>query len=423
LWYCIGTMTRTSLTVEQKWRDTLPELNEKQRRYYGAREAKVYGFGGVTAFARATGMSRDTINQGIKELEAGNTLQGDRIRRPGGGRKKLEQHQRGLTDAVETEANPKTDKRVVVRWTSHSIAHIAEAVAKRGFTIGLETVRRILKDKGNALKANKKDIEGGTDHPDRDEQFRHINMMGLKMQLQEQPIMSIDAKKTEKIGNRKKNGREWMPAGQTTNVDVYDFGHKDPNKKGRTMKAIPYGVYDVLKKQGFVNVGIDHTTAEFAVASLMNWWSTIGSTQYADATDILLLCDSGSSNGSNNKLWKYSLQQFADRTKLTVHVCHYPPGTSKWNAIEHEMFSFSNRNWRARPLVAYEVILELIRHTTTKTGLTIQAILDEHEYETGKKITDEQMRRVDIQGDAFHPEWNYTIRPHGEMSELFLVVY
>lgn len=404
-------MRRTSLTLEQKWRDTLPELNEKQQRYYAAREAKAYGFGGVAAFARATGMSRDTVQQGIKEIESGKTLQGDRIRRPGGGRKKLEEHQPGLTDAVETEANPKTDKRVVVRWTSHSIVHIAEAVAKRGFPVGLETVRRILKDKGYALKANKKDIEGGTDHPDRDEQFCHINMMGLKMQLQEQPILSIDAKKTEKIGNMKNNGREWMPRGETINVDVYTFGQKDPNKKGRIMKAIPYGVYDVLKKQGFVNVGIDHNTAEFAVASLTNWWSTIGSTQYAGATDILLFCDSGSSNGSNNKLWKYSLQQFANRTGLTVHVCHYPPGTSKWNAIEHEMFCFMNSNWRARPLVTYEVILELIRHTTTKTGLKIQAILDEHEYETGKKITDEQMQRVDIQGDAFHPEWNYTIRP------------
>ena len=238
-------------------------------------------------------------------------------------------------------------------------------------------------------------------------------MTGLKMQIQQQPIMSIDAKRTEKIGNMKNNGREWMPPGETTSVDVYDFGQKDPNKKGRIMKAIPYGIYDVLKKQGFVNVGIDHNTAEFAVASLTNWWSTIGNTEYAGATDILFFCDSGSSNGSNNKLWKYSLQQFADRTGLIVHVCHYPPGTSKWNAIEHEMFCFINSNWRARPLVAYEVILELIRHTTTKTGLKIQAILDEHEYETGKKITDEQMRCVDIQGDAFHPEWNYTIRPHG----------
>src|SRR3989440_5014101 len=406
-------MTRTSLTLEQKWQDTLPELNEKQRRHYAAREAKAYGFGGVAYFSRVTGLSRDTINQGIKELESGKALQGSRIRRPGGGRKKLEQHQPQLVEAVETEANPKTDKRVVVKWTSHSIAHIAEAVTKRGFTVGLETVRRILKDNGYALKANKKDIEGGTDHPDRDEQFRHINMMGLKMQLQEQPIMSIDAKKTEKIGNLKKNGREWMPPGETTNVDVYDFGRKDPNKKGRIMKAIPYGVYDVLKKQGFVNVGIDHNTAEFAVASLTNWWSAIGSTEYAGATDILLFCDSGSSNGSNNKLWKYSLHQFADRTGLPVHVCHYPPGTSKWNAIEHEMFSFINMNWRARPLVAYEVILELIRHTSTKTGRQIEAILDEHEYETGKKINDEQMWRVDIQGDAFHPQWNYTIRPHG----------
>jgi hypothetical protein len=406
-------MTRTSLTLEQKWRDTLPELNEKQQRYYAAREAKAYGFGGVAAFARATGMSRDTVQQGIKEIEAGNTLQGGRIRRPGGGRKKQEEHQPSLTDAVETEANPKTDKRVVVKWTSHSIAHITAAVAKRGFIVGRETVRRILKDKGYALKANKKDIEGGTDHPDRDEQFRHINMMGLKMQLQEQPIMSIDAKKTEKIGNMKNNGREWMPPGETTNVDVYDFGQKDPNKKGRIMKAIPYGIYDVLKKQGFVNVGIDHNTAEFAVASLTNWWSTIGSMEYAGGTDILLFCDSGSSNGSNNKLWKYSLQQFADATKLTVHVCHYPPGTSKWNAIEHEMFSFINMNWRARPLVAYEVMLELIRHTTTKTGLQIDAVLDEHEYETKKKITDEQLQSINIQGDTFHPEWNYTIRPHG----------
>jgi len=405
-------MTRTSLTLEQKWQDTLPELNEKQQRYYAAREAKAYGFGGVAAFARATGMSRDTVQQGIKEIESGNTLQGGRIRRPGGGRKKLEEHQPSLVDAVETEANPKTDKRVVVRWTSHSIAHIAEAVAKRGFTVGLETVRRILKDKGYALKANKKDLEGGTDHPDRDEQFRHINMMGLKMQLKQQPIMSIDAKKTEKIGNMKNAGKEWMPPGEDTKVDVYDFGQKDPNKKGRIMKAIPYGVYDVLKKQGFVNVGIDHNTAEFAVASLTTWWDTKGKQEYSEADEILLFCDSGSSNGAKNKLWKYCLQQFANRTGLAVHVCHYPAGTSKWNAIEHEMFSFITINWRATPLTAYEVILERIRHTTTKTGMRLEAVLDEHEYETGKKITDEQLRSINIQGDAFHPEWNYTIRPH-----------
>jgi hypothetical protein len=409
-------MTRAPLTLEQKWQDMLPELNEKQRRHYAAREARAYGFGGVTAFARATGMNRDTINQGIKELEAGDILPGTRIRRPGGGRKKQTEHQPKLEEVIEAEANPKTDKRVLIKWTSHSIAHIAAAVTKRGFTVGGETVRRILKAKGYALKSNKKDIEGKADHPDRDEQFRHINMTGLKMQLKAQPILSIDAKKTEKIGNMKNMGKEWMAPGEETKVDVYDFGQKDPKKKGRILKAIPYGIYDVLKKQGFVNIGTDHNTAEFAVASLNAWWNTKGKQIYLDATEILLFCDSGSSNGSNNRLWKYCLQQFANQTGLTVHVCHYPPGTSKWNAIEHEMFSFININWRAKPLVAYEVMLEFIRHTTTKGGLKIEAVLDTNDYETGQKITDVQMQSINIQGDAFHPEWNYCIRPQEPME-------
>jgi transposase len=406
-------MTRKQITLEEKWRDTLPELNEKQRRYYAAREAKAYGYGGVVAFARATGMNRDTINQGIKEIEAGQTLQDSHIRHPGGGRKKLEAHQLGLTETIETAANPKTNHKVLVKWTSHSIAHIAAAVAQRGYRVGQETVRRILHEQGFALKANKKDIEGGMDHPDRDAQFRHINMQGLKMQLQGLPILSIDTKKTEKIGNMKNAGKEWTAPGEDTTVDVYDFGQKEktPSGKTRIMKAIPYGVYDVLKKQGFVNVGIDHNTAEFAVASLTSWWDTRGSKDYSGATDILLFCDSGSSNGSNNRLWKWCLQQFANQTGLTVHVCHYPPGTSKWNAIEHEMFSFININWRAKPLVGYEVILEYIRHTTTKGGLQIEAVLDTNDYATKKPVTDEQWQSINIHGDDFHPEWNYTIRP------------
>ena len=404
-------MTRKQISIEEKWRDTLPELNEKQKRYYAAREAKAYGFGGVTAFSRATGMNRDTINQGIKELESGNTLQGDRIRRPGGGRKKLEQHQPGLTETIETAANPKTDHKVLVKWTSHSIAHIAAVVTKRGFTVGLETIRHILHEQGFALKANKKDLEGGKNHPDRDAQFNHINMQGLKAQLQGFPILSIDAKKTEKIGNMKNAGKEWTAPSEDTQVDVYDFGKTDPIKKGRIMKAIPYGVYDILKKQGFVNVGIDHNTAEFAVASLDNWWQTRGSNDYPGATDIQLFCDSGSSNASNNRLWKWCLQQFANQTGLTIHVCHYPPGTSKWNAIEHEMFSFININWRAKPLITYEVILEYISHTMTKGGLKIEAVLDTHDYATKQKVPDEQWQSINIQGDAFHPEWNYTIRP------------
>lgn len=333
----------------------------------------------------------------------------DRVRKKGGGRKKAEYHQPQLLDAIELEANPKTDKRTIVKWTSHALAHIAQAVRQRGFQIASTAVRRILKEKGYALKANKKDVEGGSDHPDRDEQFQYINKTGLKMQLLGFPILSIDCKKTEKIGNLKNQGKEWMPKGEDTHVNVYDFGEKD--KQGKIKKAIPYGIYAILKKQGFVNVGIDANTAEFAGASLTKWWNTRGKEEYNEATEILLFADCGSSNGYKNKLWKYSLHQFATTTGLIVHVCHYPPGTSKWNDSEHAMFSFITINWRAKPLTAYEVILELIRHTTTRTGLKIEAVLDENEYKTGKKMTNEQMQQVTIQGDEFHPEWNYTIRP------------
>lgn len=406
----------TAWTSAQAYAAFLPSLNEKQKRHYLATEALRVGYGGVSQVSRDSGISRVTITAGIKEIQSGTMLSGPRIRRPGCGRKKLEVHQPGLTETIELAANPKTDHKVLVKWTSHSVAYIVAAVTKRGFTVGLETVRHILHAQGFAMRANKKDLEGGKDHPDRDAQFNHMNMVGLKAQLQGFVILSIDAKKTEKVGNMKNNGKEWMPPGKDIKVDVYDFGQKDkrqkdPKKKSRIMKAIPYGVYDILKKQGFVNVGIDHNTAEFAVASLTNWWYTQGNKDYPGATDILMFCDSGSSNASNNRLWKWCLQQFANRTDLTVHVCHYPPGTSKWNAIEHEMFSFININWRATPLVAYEVILEYIRHTTTKGGLKIEAMLDTNDYETKKKITDAQMKTVNIRGDEFHPEWNYTIRP------------
>ncbi|HEV2120224.1 MAG TPA: ISAzo13 family transposase [Candidatus Bathyarchaeia archaeon] len=404
--------TQTLTRYQQKYERLFPELNERSRRLLVAADARLLGHGGTMFLHKASGLARSTIQTGLRELDE-QPLPAGRIRRPGGGRKPLTAHQPDLAAMVERAANTKTDKRVLVRWTSHSIDHIVSAVRQRGFTLSRDTVWRILKDKGYALKANKKDIEGSKDHPDRDEQFRHINMMGLKMQLQGLPIMSIDAKKTEKIGNLKNNGREWTAPGEETKVDVYDFGQKERTNDGRTrlMKAIPYGVYDVINKQGFVNVGIDHNTAEFAVHSLHQWWYTTGTLEYPEATEILLFADSGSSNGSNNKLWKYCLQQFANRTRLTVHVCHYPPGTSKWNAIEHEMFSFININWRAVPLTAYEVVLEYIRHTTTKTGLTIEAVLDTNTYEIGKKVTDEMMKTIAIQGDEFHPEWNYCIRP------------
>lgn len=387
---------------------TMQHFNERQRRIYAGSLAKQYGYGGITKVHKETGMDAHTIMRGIQELTEEPLF--DRIREVGGGRKKTEYHQPKIVSAIELEANTKTDKRTMIKWTSHSLAHITQAVRRRGFQIAQTAIRRILINKGYALKANKKDIEGGRNHPDRDAQFQHINMQGLRMQLQGFPILSIDAKKTEKIGNLKNNGREWMSKGEETKVNVYDFGEKDEKTK-KIKKAIPFGIYDILKKQGFVNVGIDANTAEFAVASLTTWWNTTGRTEYAKATEILLFADCGSSNGYKNKLWKYCLQQFANQANLTVHVCHYPPGTSKWNDIEHAMFSFITINWRARPLTAYEVVLELIRHTTTKTGLQIEAVLDENHYETGRKITEEQMQQLNISGDEFHPEWNYTIKP------------
>ena len=393
----------------QAYNIMLQNLNEKQRRIYLATEALRIGFGGISKVSQESGISRVTITNGIKEVQRGVQADG-RIRKEGGGRKRATEQKPQLRAVIELAANTRTDKRTIVKWTSHSIEHITKAVKDRGFSLSMMSTWRILKELGYALKANKKDIEGGADHPDRDLQFQHINMAGLKMQLQGFPILSIDAKKTEQIGNLKNNGREWMGRGEETKVDVYDFGEKDPKTK-RIKKAIPYGIYDILKKQGFVTVGIDHNTAEFAVASLTTWWNTTGRMEYSKATEILLFADCGSSNGYTNKLWKYCLQQFANQTKLTVHVCHYPPGTSKWNDIEHAMFSFITINWRAKPLTAYEVVLESMRHTTTKAGLRIQAVLDENTYETGKKITKDQIHQLNMQGDEFHPEWNYTMKP------------
>ena len=388
------------------------ELNEKQWRHFLATEALKIGHGGINQVIIASGADWKTIKKGINEIQKGNLYAvGGRIRQRGGGRKKTIYHQPKIVDAIELAANTKTDKRTIVKWTSHSLEHIAKAVYDRGFQTSLKTVWNILKDLGYALKANKKDIEGGSNHPDRNAQFQHINMQGLKMQIQGFPILSIDAKKTEKIGNLKNNGKEWKPKGETTKVSVYDFGEKDTKTK-KIIKVIPYGIYDILKKKGLVNVGIDTNTAEFAVNSLITWWETTGKKEYNDATEILLFADCGSSNGYKNKLWKYCLQRFANQTELIVHVCHYPPGTSKWNDIEHAMFSYITINWRARPLTAYEVVLELIRHTTTKTGLQIDAVLDENTYVTGRKITEEQLKQLSIQGDEFHPEWNYTISPN-----------
>ena len=386
------------------------ELNEKQWRHFLALEAMRIGHGGINQVMQATGTSWQTIKDGIEEIQRGELYHpGERIRAIGGGRKKLSLHTPELEQIVEKTADPKGNPMSTIRWTTHSMEHIAKAVKELGHTISPMSVYRILKAKGFSLRANKKEIEGTSNHPDRNAQFEHINKIGLRMQLLGALILSVDAKKTELIGRFKNNGREWQPQGSNELVNVHDFGEKDA--QGRRIKAIPYGVYNIIKKQGFVNVGIDHNTAAFAVESIRRYWEAYGKQLYGETKEILILADSGSSNGAKNKLWKLSLQQFANETGLTIHVCHYPPGTSKWNAIEHELFSFISINWRAKPLVSYEVMLELINHTKTKSGLTVTAMKDTNTYQTGIKVTDKEMETLRIIRDDFHGDWNYIIKP------------
>lgn len=398
------------MTATAQYQLLKQELNEKQWRHFLATEALVIGHGGINQIMQASGADWRTIKKGIQEIQT-NVLYhpGERIRKAGGGKKKLKVHDPGINELVEKTADPKGDPMSTIRWTSYSMEHIAAAIKNLGHKISSMSVYRILKERGFALKANKKEIEGKGNHPDRNAQFEHINKRGLIMQLLGFPILSVDAKKTELIGNFKNKGREWQPKGTDILVNTHDFGEKDQNKK--IIKAIPYGVYNVIKKQGFVNVGIDHNTASFAVASIRYYWRDYGRKDYPEATEILILADGGSSNGAKNRLWKRELQTLANETGLIIHVCHYPPYTSKWNAIEHELFSFISINWRAKPLTSYEVILELLNNTTTKKGLTVRAVKDNNMYPTKIKVTDEEFDKLNLTRDPFHGDWNYTIKP------------
>lgn len=398
------------MTAHAQYAFMKQELNEIQWRHFLALEALRIGHGGIHQVMQATGVAWQTIKNGIIELEAGKLYHpGEPIRKAGGGRKKLSFNIPEIVKVIEQTADPKGNPQSSIRWTTFSMEHISKAVKTLGYMVSPMSVYRILKSLGFALKANKKELEGKGNHPDRNLQFEHINKVGLTMQLLKALIISVDCKKIELIGNFKNNGREWQPAETNTLVNVHDFGEKD--KDGKRVKAIPYGVYNILKKQGFVNVGIDHNTAEFAVESIRRYWEQYGKTQYSKIKEILILADGGSSNGARNRLWKLSLQKFANETGLMINVCHYPPGTSKWNAIEHELFSFISINWRAKPLVTYEVMLELLNHTTTKTGLTVTAMKDTNTYRTGIKITDKEMEQLNITRDDFHGDWNYTIHP------------
>jgi Rhodopirellula transposase DDE domain len=394
-----------------------PALNERARRLWAATEAMVLGRGGVTRVMAATGLARRTVNEGMLELtRQGRQAEGtppqvkEPIRRPGGGRKKLTQKDPQLLSALEALVAPATrgDPESPLKWCSKSTEHLADELTKQGHPVSPRTVATLLSEQLEYnLQGNRKTREGSS-HPDRNAQFEHINEQTQAFQRRAQPVISVDTKKKELVGNYKNGGREWNPQGEPEEVNGHDF--PDPNQG----KGIPYGVYDIMANRGWVSVGIDHDTGAFAVQSIRTWWEKMGQAASPQATELLVMADCGGSNGYRCRLWKVELQKFADESGLSVSVCHFPPGTSKWNKIEHRMFSFISMNWRGRPLLSYEVIVNLIGHTTTKTGLVIRAELDRREYPKGVKVTKEDMKRLQIERAEFHGEWNYTIKPRKE---------
>ena len=395
--------------IRQKFRLVAVELDERRRRQWAAAEARDAGWGGISLVARATGLSRPTIMAGMKELELSAKSRGvaaARVRSPGGGRRTLIESDPGLLEALERLIDPATrgDPRSPLRWTCKSTAKLAEELTRQNHPVTDRTVAMLLKQSGYSLQANRKSREGSS-HPDRNAQFEYINRQVKAFQKRQQPVVSVDTKKKELVGEFKNPGAEWQPQGQPQQVNVHDF----PNPK--LGKAIPYGVYDLAGNEGWVSVGIDHDTAEFACASLLRWWNEMGSARFPRATELLITADGGGSNSSRNRLWKKSLQGLADELGMTLKVCHFPPGTSKWNKIEHRLFCFITKNWRGRPLTTYEVIVNLIASTTTKTGLIVRAALDPRQYETGIAVSDEELEHLRLTRAQFHGEWNYSIKP------------
>ncbi len=380
-------------------------LNERQWRVYLAVEAKKIGRGGISQVAREAHATRDTIRRGVAEIEGGLAyVAGDRQRRPGGGRKRRSDQDPTLVADLEALLDPKGDPMSLLKWTTKSITHLQQALAAQGHTVGETTVRRLLQAHDYTLQANRKEHEGATD-PDRDGQFTHIKDACAVFEQTSQPVISVDCKKKELLGNFKNNGQEWQPQGQPATVNVYDFLSLADGK------AIPYGVYDVLHNTGFVNVGQDHDTAAFAVESIRRWWTQHGRARYADAQELLIVADGGGSNSTRARLWKRELQRLANETGLRVRVCHLPPGTSKWNQIEHKLFSYISVNWRARPLTSMETVIELISRTTTARGLRVTAVGDTNTYPTKIAVTDAEMEALNLLRDAFHGNWNYVILP------------
>jgi hypothetical protein len=386
-------------------------LDERQRRLTAAVEASLLGYGGITRIARLSGLSRRAIHKGLKELDKELPFDG-RIRRAGGGRKKMIVQNPKILQALEVLVDPvsRGDPMSPLRWTCKSTRELAEALGQRGYQVSHPVVGTMLQELGYSLQSNVKTLEG-RQHPDRDAQFRYINEQVSQFLNQDQPVISVDTKKKELIGPYRNNGREYQPRGKPEKVKVHDFIDPDVGK------AIPYGVYDVGQNEGWVNVGCDHDTAAFAVESIRRWWKALGIKIYP-LTKVLLICaDGGGSNGYRVRQWKSELQKLSRELGLEVTVCHLPPGTSKWNKIEHRLFSHISMNWRGRPLVSHEVVVELISATTTKTGLHVKAELDKGKYPTKVKISKTQMAELNLVAHLFHGEWNYTIKPEIKPAE------
>lgn len=406
--------TDTAL-IKQRFESIEPFLDERRRRLFAAAEAAAIGHGGIAKVSRATGISRPTSAAGLEELADASLADTKRIRKAGGGRKRTVDKDPTLLQDLESLIEPTSrgDPGSPLRWTSKSVRKLAQELNSMGHRVSRRLVADLLHESGYSLQANRKTKEGDS-HPDRDAQFEHINAQVKAFQAASQPVISVDTKKKELVGDFKNGGREWQPKGEPEEVRVHDFLIPELGK------AAPYGIYDMTHNLGWVNVGIDHDTATFAVESIRRWWYSMGQPLYLDAQQLLITADGGGSNGYRLRLWKVELQKLADEIGLSITVCHLPPGTSKWNKIEHRLFSYISQNWRGKPLVSYEVIVNLIAATTTTTGLRVHSQLDTQSYLKGVKVSDAELAQVNIERDDFHGEWNYTISPTAKSSDKFI---
>ena len=402
---------KSTSELEEKLAIVWPLLGERTRRLTAASEARALGYGGISQVSKACGLSRKAIKKGIQEIESGTAPAPGRVRQPGAGRKKITDHDPGVTEALDRLIEPETrgDPESPLRWTCKSTRKLAAQLSREKHPASHTKVAQLLHEMGYSLQSNRK-MEEGKDHPDRDAQFRHINLQVKRTLAKGAPVVSVDTKKKELVGNYANKGEQWLPGKTPIKVQGHDFPGPD------VPRAYPYGIYDLGRNTGFVNLGTDHDTGAFAVASIRGWWRHAGRRLYGKAKDLLITADGGGSNGSRLRLWKVELQSLADTTGLNVSVCHFPPGTSKWNKIEHRLFSFISSNWRGKPLRDYETIVQLISNTTTATGLKVTCRLDRHKYPTGRRVTNEEMERVNLERHKFHGDWNYTIRPRTSAS-------